>query len=252
MPFKPYSAILLTTLLTLSGITYAVPEEKPFANDDAKYSYVLGAQFAYSLQSQDVAKIDIAMVAKALHDILEDKPTLISEEEINATFNEFRQKAKDAAIKKRKDEALANKEASTKFLEENKTKEGVKVTENGLQYKIITEGTGISPDADDKVTVQYRGTFIDGKEFDSSYKRGKPYTCNLRGSIIKGWKQGIPLMKEGAKYRFYIPSDLAYGPNGRRSIPGNSALIFDVELIEVIKQDAPKKAANPKAQSTRR
>ncbi|HAL72007.1 MAG TPA: peptidylprolyl isomerase [Verrucomicrobiales bacterium] len=128
------------------------------------------------------------------------------------------------------DIALAKGE---KFLEDNAKKEGVVVTASGLQYKVITEGAGKSPSATDTVLVHYEGTLIDGKVFDSSYKRGEPIEFPLN-RVIAGWTEGVQLMKEGAKYRLYLPSKLAYGPRGAgRDIGPNEALIFDVELLKV-------------------
>ena len=118
------------------------------------------------------------------------------------------------------------------FLKENAKKEGVKTTASGLQYKVLKEGEGKSPKATDEVVVHYKGTFIDGKEFDSSYKRNQPAEFPLNG-VIAGWTEGVQLMKEGAKYQFVIPFKLAYGERGRPSIPPNSTLLFDIELIKV-------------------
>ena len=165
-------------------------------------------------KKQGVANIDIEMMTRALHDVLENKPMLMTDEEIQAGFQEFRQKAIESARMKRQAEAQAHLEAGQKFLEDNKTKEGIQVTESGLQYKVITEGTGISPDADDKVTVHYRGTLINGTEFDSSYKKGKPFETPLN-RVVKGWTEGLQLMKEGAKVQFFIPSNLGYGTRGQ-------------------------------------
>lgn len=242
---------LSTSFCLVCTATEPPNDKEVFASDDAKYSYVLGAQFAYTLKSQGVATIDIDMLTKALKDVLQDKPTLLTEKEIKATFQEFRQKAVQAARQKREAEAQTNLEAGQKFLEDNKTKEGVQVTESGLQYKVITAGTGVSPDADDKVKAHYRGTLIDGTQFDSSYDRGEPSSFSLN-RVIKGWTEGLQLMKEGAKYQFYIPSDLAYGPRGNQNIPGNSTLIFDVELIKVTPQEAPKKRTTPQARPARK
>ncbi|MDQ7089236.1 MAG: FKBP-type peptidyl-prolyl cis-trans isomerase [Methylococcales bacterium] len=126
-----------------------------------------------------------------------------------------------------------NKTAGIAFLAENAKKEGIITTESGLQYEILTEGTGGSPAASNQVTVHYLGTTLDGNEFDSSYGRGSPATFPLN-RVIAGWTEGLQLMKEGAKYRFFIPSDLAYGERGAgANIPANAALIFEVELIKV-------------------
>lgn len=125
-------------------------------------------------------------------------------------------------------------EKGTQFLAENAKQDGVKTTESGLQFKVIKEGTGKQPKATDTVTVNYKGTHIDGTEFDSSYKRGKPISFPLNG-VIKGWTEGVQLMKEGAKYQFFIPSNLAYGASGTPGGPiaPNETLIFEVELIKV-------------------
>lgn len=126
-----------------------------------------------------------------------------------------------------------NKAAGEKFLTENGQKAGIVTTASGLQYFVFNEGNGVKPKATDNVTVHYKGTTIDGKEFDSSYSRGEPATFPLNG-VIPGWTEGVQLMKEGAKYRFFIPSNLAYGERGAgRDIGPNSTLIFDVELIKV-------------------
>ena len=122
-----------------------------------------------------------------------------------------------------------------KHLEDNKKEEGIVVTESGLQYKVLKEGTGEMPKASDKVKVHYKGTLIDGKEFDSSYKRVKPTEFNC-SAVIKGWTEGLQLMKEGSHYKFFIPSELAYGARGAgASIPPHAALIFEVELLEIVK-----------------
>ncbi|MDD2760747.1 MAG: FKBP-type peptidyl-prolyl cis-trans isomerase [Methylomonas sp.] len=126
-----------------------------------------------------------------------------------------------------------NQAAGEKFLSENAQKPGVTSTASGLQYQVFNEGTGVAPKATDNVTVHYKGTTIDGKEFDSSYSRGEPATFPLN-RVIAGWTEGLQLMKEGAKYRLFIPANLAYGERGAgRDIGPNSALIFDVELIKV-------------------
>ena len=139
----------------------------------------------------------------------------------------------EKAQAKAKAKAEAVKVESKKFLEENAKKEGVKTTESGLQYTVIKEGEGAKPKATDTVKVHYKGTLVDGTEFDSSYKRGEPISFPLNG-VIKGWTEGLQLMPVGSTYRFFIPSDLGYGDRGAGAdIPGGAALIFDVELIEI-------------------
>jgi FKBP-type peptidyl-prolyl cis-trans isomerase len=142
-----------------------------------------------------------------------------------------------------------NKTDGAKFLEENKKKEGVKATASGLQYKVLKEGTGSQPKSTDMVTVNYRGTLIDGTEFDSSYKRGQPATFPLNG-VIKGWTEGLQLMKQGSKYQFFVPSNLAYGERSvGPDIAANATLIFEVELLEVKPPPTPAPQASGPAPS---
>jgi FKBP-type peptidyl-prolyl cis-trans isomerase len=148
--------------------------------------------------------------------------------------------AQKGAMAKQDEEGKANIEKGKKYLDENKAKPGVKTTDSGLQYEVLTEGKGKAPKATDIVQVHYKGTLIDGTEFDSSYKRGEPAEFPLNG-VIKGWTEGLQLMKVGGKNRFVIPSDLAYGPSGNSSIPGNSVLVFEVELLKVGADDKKKK-----------
>jgi FKBP-type peptidyl-prolyl cis-trans isomerase len=131
-------------------------------------------------------------------------------------------------------EAAENTKKGEEFLAENKKKDGVKVTASGLQYKVIKQGNGPKPKLTDKVKVNYRGTLIDGTEFDSSYKRGTPTEFPLNG-VIKGWTEGIQLMPVGSKYEFYIPAELAYGARGPQTVGPNQTLIFEVELLEIVK-----------------
>ena len=129
----------------------------------------------------------------------------------------------------------AEKQAGKKFLEENKSNEGVKEIEGGIQYLVLKEGEGANPTADSTVKAHYKGSLLNGNEFDNSFKRGQPFTASLR-SLIKGWQLALPLMKEGSQWRLWIPSDLAYGDRGAgSSIPGGATLVFDIELIEIIK-----------------
>src|SRR5213593_525626 len=148
-----------------------------------------------------------------------------------------------------KQKAAADKNASegTKFLEENKKKEGVKTTASGLQYKVVKEGTGAQPKANDTVTVNYRGTLINGTEFDSSYKRGEPATFPVNG-VIKGWTEALQLMKVGSKYQLFVPSSLAYGERSvSPEIGPNATLIFEVELLDAKPPPTPAPQAAPQA-----
>ena len=167
-------------------------------------------------------------------DSLEGRNSLLSQQEMEAIHLQIKAKAE---LEKQKQEGEKHKMEGQKFLEENKTKESVKVTDSGLQYEILTEGKGQSPTAKDTVEVHYRGTLINGIEFDSSYKRNSSISFPLNG-VIKGWTEGLQLMKEGAKYKFYIPPALAYGEKGAgQNIPPHATLIFEVELLKIKPSD---------------
>ncbi|MFH1716194.1 MAG: FKBP-type peptidyl-prolyl cis-trans isomerase [Planctomycetota bacterium] len=199
-----------------------------------KVSYIIGTQIARNFKTQDI-EVNVETLAMGLKDALEDKTLALGNDEMQKVYAGFqaRMRAKQAA--KQAEEAAKNAAAGSAYLEANKTKEGVKVLPSGLQYKVITEGTGKSPTAEDKVKTNYRGKLIDGTEFDSSYKRDKPLEISVNG-VIKGWTEALQLMKEGSKWELYIPADLAYGSRPRPGIPANSTLVFEVELLEVLGQ----------------
>ena len=181
------------------------------------------------LRAMGVENLNKDDFSEALAAAFDGKETKLSPEEAQKTIQEYLQKLQENAEKK-------IKEVGQKFLAENKLKEGVKETASGLQYVVEKEGTGAQPSATDEVTVHYTGKLLDGTVFDSSVSRGEPATFPLN-RVIPGWTEGVQLMKEGAKYTFFIPSDLAYGPQGvPNAIPPHSTLIFDVELIKVNKK----------------
>ncbi len=213
--------------------------------EEDKIGYALGAKMAsfikQDLESNDLGLINKESVAKGFNDALADKVKL-SPEEIGQQFALFQQKIKEAQQKAAADrqaamkaEAEKAKTAGEAFLAENAKKEGVTTTESGLQYEVLKAGDkgAAKPKTTDQVKVHYTGSFIDGKVFDSSEKQGKPVTFPLN-RVIKGWIEGLQLMPVGSKFRFTIPSDLAYGQNGSPGvIPGNSVLQFDVELLAI-------------------
>ena len=183
-------------------------------------------------QEIDPNEIDKASLLQGFKDALEGTKPAISMEEAVAALKKLQDKAQqeeEAALQQAGD---TNQKAGDAFLAANKSKDGVVTTPSGLQYKIITQGTGPTPSATDTVVCNYRGTLLDGTEFDSSYKRGQPATFPLN-QVIKGWTEGVQLMPVGSKYQFYIPAALAYGPRGHASIGPNTTLIFDVELISI-------------------
>jgi FKBP-type peptidyl-prolyl cis-trans isomerase FklB len=198
-------------------------------------SYALGVNFGSNLKSQEV-DVNLDTVRKGIEDALAGKPQL-NNAEMQETFNQLRTQI----TAKTQEKAKANKALGDKWLAENATKPGVKKAESnsGLYYKVVQEGSGETPKATDKVSVKYTGKLIDGTVFDSTDQNaGQPRQFMVNG-VIPGWKEGLQLMKKGSKYEFYIPSDLAYGERAQRQIPANSALIFEVELLDIIPTPVP-------------
>jgi len=231
--YLPMVAVGLALLLS-----FCTPEKKIELKDDkAKESYSVGYQFGQNLKKLET-DLDAEVLSAAIRDALSGKESRLSDEEMRAAVASLQERtvaAMQASIKEKAQKNLADGE---KFLTENKTKEGVKTTESGLQYKVLEAGEGPSPKAGDTVTVHYRGTFVDGTEFDSSYQRGEPATFPLTG-VIPGWTEALQLMKKGSKWVLFIPSELAYGERGAGNrIPPNSTLIFEVEMISY--QETPK------------
>jgi FKBP-type peptidyl-prolyl cis-trans isomerase FklB len=184
-----------------------------------KLSYAIGVDVGNSLKKNSI-DVDTDILSRGISDALAGKQQMTD------------QQIKETMIAYQKEHAEKNKKAGEAFLAENKKKDGVVTLPDGLQYKILKKGAGKSPKATDSVTVNYRGTLIDGTEFDSSYKRGQPATFPVNG-VIRGWTEALQKMKEAAKWQLFIPADLAYGAAGRPGIPPNSTLIFEVELISV-------------------
>ena len=192
-------------------------------------SYAWGMAFGHQLRGMGVTNIDFKDFDEALHDAFDGKDAKMSAEEAQKIIQEYLQ---ELAAKK----TAEMKAVGDKFLAENLKNENVKSTPSGLQYIVEKEGDGAQPTAEDEVTVHYTGKLLDGSVFDSSVSRGEPATFPLN-RVIPGWTEGVQLMKEGAKYTFFIPSDLAYGPQGVQGvIPPHSTLIFEVELIKVNKK----------------
>jgi FKBP-type peptidyl-prolyl cis-trans isomerase FklB len=211
-----------------AGWAHAADEPLPLDNETDRISYSLGYQIGGDFKRQGV-EMNAEAVVQGIADALSGAEPGMPADEMQGTLRDLKRKIiADQRARKRETE-LQYLAAGEKFMEENAKKEGVVATDSGLQYKMISEGTGKSPGPTDKVTVNYRGTLIDGKEFDSSYKKGKPATFALNG-VIKGWSEGLQLMREGGKAQLVIPPDLAYGDRGPL---GHRTLIFDVELISV-------------------
>src|SRR5713101_320693 len=233
-------------ILIVSASLLALPlfgqEKSPQLKDQKeKVSYAIGMNIGLNLSRQKV-DINPDVLAAGIKDALAGKPQL-TQDQVKDVMTQFEKDMEQ----KQKAAGEKNKADGAKFLEENKKKEGVKTTASGLQYKVEKEGTGPQPKATDMVTVNYRGTLIDGKtEFDSSYKRGQPATFPLNG-VIKGWTEGLQLMKVGSKYQFFVPPNLAYGERTvGPDIPPNSTLIFEVELLDAKPAPTPAPPVSPK------
>jgi FKBP-type peptidyl-prolyl cis-trans isomerase FklB len=223
--------VMVIGISLLFGICYA-GEKQDLKDQKDKESYSLGYQFGQGLKAQGV-DINLEIYASGIRDGLGGKASQMTAEEIRETITSLQQRLMAARQKELKEKAEKNLAESKVFLEENKKKEGVKTLPSGLEYKVLTDGSGKMPKAEDTVTVHYKGTSIDGTEFDSSYKRGQPATFKVKG-VIKGWTEALQLMKEGSKWQLFIPPELGYGERGMGTqIPPNSALIFEVELISV-------------------
>lgn len=192
-----------------------------------KISYALGLGIGQQLKSMNIEDFNIEDFTKSISDVMSGAETAMSSREAQVMLNEYFQK-------KEKEQAQTAIAEGKVYLEQNAKRDGVTQTKSGLQYEVLTEGTGKSPKATDTVRCHYEGRLLDGTVFDSSYKRGEPADFGLN-QVIPGWTEGVQLMKEGAKYRFHIPYLLAYGERGAGAqIPPYSTLVFDVELIKVL------------------
>lgn len=191
-------------------------------------SYAFGLKIASDLKSSGVETLNYALWSKAMEQVFKGEKTTLSEEQAQDIITSFM----NGETEKKSSVLIAE---GDKFLADNKSKPGVITTKSGLQYTILKPGTGPKPTADSEVTVHYKGTLLNGTQFDSSYDRGEPITFEL-SRVIPGWIEGLQLMQEGSKYRFFIPWSLAYGPKGAgRDIPPYSVLIFDIELLKAAK-----------------
>ncbi len=210
--------------------------------DNAKLSYAIGMDIGMSVKSLK-ADMDRTALLAAINDRLDGVTLKLSEADASKAKQAFFKQQAEKRATEKKVAGEKNKADGVKFLAENGKKKGVTTTKSGLQYEVVKQGDGAKPKATDKVTVHYRGTLIDGTEFDSSYKRGQPVTFPLNG-VIKGWTEGVQLMNVGSKFKFTIPSDLAYGPNGAGpKIGPDSVLVFEVELLSIGEPKAAKGTA---------
>lgn len=233
---------LFAILLTSSSLVYAQPGKKPVTKPIVKpvvpilkttldsISYILGESAAYNLVQQGFGevKLNMALYNRAMNDIIGKKKPLLDDNTANATINRY-------FMKIQAEKSKVSIVEGENFLAKNKLRPEVKTTASGLQYEVLTEGTGERMSAIDTFVCHYRGTLIDGTEFDASYNRGQPLTMPAN-HVITGWTEGLQLMPVGSKYKFYIPYQLGYGTMGQGQIPGGAALIFEVELLDFKKK----------------
>jgi FKBP-type peptidyl-prolyl cis-trans isomerase FklB len=219
---------------TKAGSSTTTKTQPPLTlkTEKEKFSYALGMNIGNGMHRQGV-DVDPNILLRGMKDALAGRKTLMTEDQARATVMQMQNQVRQKMEEKAKEEGAANKKQGEDFLAANKSKEGVVTLPSGLQYKILKEGTGPKPSASDSVVCNYRGTLIDGKEFDSSYKRGQPATFPVSG-VIKGWTEALQLMPVGSKWQLFIPSGLAYGERGAGSDIGPDAtLIFEVELLSI-------------------
>lgn len=248
------SAALLVFVLTLqfayaqgaqtqtapAGKTQTAPASNSvLKNDRDKISYSVGLNIGSGLKTQQI-DLNIDMLARGIKDAMGGGKALLTDEEVKTVLMAFQNDLQTKQKKRIEELAVKNKTEGAAFLSANKSKEGVKTTASGLQYKVIKEGTGAKPKTTDTVEVHYKGTLMDGTIFDSSYERNEPATFGV-GQVIKGWTEALQLMPVGSKYQIWIPSELAYGESGAGDVIGpNAPLVFEVELLSIKKEEAAK------------
>lgn len=238
--YKKYIFTGVLGLLAMQGFSQAKPAPKAnpashtatakpglLKNRIDSVSYGIGVNIAENLKAQGLNNVNTTLLVKAIQDMLTNKTLTLSKEQSEMSISNYLQQLKAEKFAK-------NREASDKFLAENKAKPGVVTLPSGLQYQILKEGNGPKPTINDKVKTHYHGTLIDGTVFDSSVERGEPISFPVSG-VIKGWTEALQLMPVGSKWRLFIPSDLAYGDRGAGAKIGpGSALVFDVELLDIV------------------
>ncbi len=231
-------ALFLAVLSFVFLASTAVAADKEIKTEKEKRSYsmgyTIGTNISRDFKNQSI-DVDNESLARGITDALSGQKAVLSEKEMHDAITGFQKEVMEQRAAKVKELAEKNKKEGDEFLAANKNKPGVVTLPDGLQYKILTEGTGAMPKAADKVKVNYKGTFINGTEFDSSYKRGEPAVFAVN-SVIKGWTEALQLMKEGSTWQVFVPSDLAYGERGAGNVIGpNQTLIFQIELVSIEK-----------------
>lgn len=234
-----FAVYVLFGLMLVAGSAAAADKPTELTTETQKLSYALGLDLGAYFKSLG-EEFDLSVIQAGISDSYNGKNPLMTVEEAALVQQQFASRQQEKQVKQAMEMTAANKEAAKKFLDENKGKEGVKTTASGLQYKVVKEGKGASPAAVDTVKVQYKGTLLDGTEFDSSYKRNQPAEFQV-DQVIPGWTEALQLMNVGSTYELYVSSELAYGDRGAPPViqPG-SLLIFEVELLDVTKGEEEK------------
>ena len=234
---------ILVTIVGLGLSAVVMAEGTNLLSDEkSRVSYAIGMMLGHNWQQQGL-DINPDLAASAIKAVQSGQPTLLTPEQAQGILKTFQQEFRGKQQAKQAEQGAKNRAEGNVFLAANRVKSGVQTLPDGLQYQILKPGTGAQPKASDTVTVNYRGTLIDGTEFDSSYKRGQPASFPV-GGVIRGWTEALQKMSVGAKWKLFIPSELAYGEAGRPGIPPNSTLIFEVELLDV-KAATPPPASAP-------
>ncbi|HEV2096568.1 MAG TPA: FKBP-type peptidyl-prolyl cis-trans isomerase [Chthoniobacterales bacterium] len=224
--------ILLTFAVVLATSTLAQDKQTALKDQKDKVSYSIGLDIGGTFKKQNM-DINPDVLLAGLKDALSGAKPQLTDDQVKETMTAFSKEMMEKQTVTNKEAGSKNAAAGEKFLAENKTKDGIKLTPSGLQYKVLKDGTGPTPKETDTVEVNYRGTLTDGSEFDSSYKRGQTASFPVN-KVIKGWTEGLQLMKAGSKYQFFIPANLAYGERGAgQDIGPNETLVFEVDLIGV-------------------
>ncbi len=242
-PAKPRQSTATTTHRSTAA---TAPKPLVLETEKDKQSYAIGTNVGKSLHRDDI-DVDPKILLQGLQDALADGKLLLTDDQIKTVMTDLQNQVRQKQEEKRAALAENNKKDGAAFLAANATKEGVVTLPSGLQYKILTAGTGPKPSATDSVVCNYRGTLLDNTEFDSSYKRGQPATFAV-GGVIKGWTEALQLMPVGSKWQLFVPPDLAYGERARDPIGPNATLIFEVELLSIQPQAQPAVTPGPGSQ----
>jgi FKBP-type peptidyl-prolyl cis-trans isomerase len=229
--------ILAAAIVLLPSFVASAQDAPELKTDKDKFSYALGMKVAESYHKQGV-ELDPAVFVKAFTESFNGGKTALTDQEMDAVLTAATQEMRKKQAAQQAEKGAAAQKEGEAFLAANKAKEGVVTLPSGLQYKILTAGTGEKPTLDDTVVCNYKGTLINGTEFDASEKHGGPLTFPVKG-VIAGWTEALQLMPVGSKWQLFVPSNLAYGAQGPPSIGPNATLIFEVELVSIKKADAP-------------